>query len=90
MLVALVVVMNILAVSPELHERLHADAQEHGHACAVTLFTHGQLPAAVVVVAAIAAVWGLEQVRPIFHSSPGLASHLLLTARGPPANATAV
>ena len=50
MLVLLVIALNLLAASPTLHERLHGDAREASHQCAITLFAHGQVePAAVGV-----------------------------------------
>jgi hypothetical protein len=30
-----------LSVSPQLHERIHADAEQAGHSCAVTLIASG-------------------------------------------------
>lgn len=37
----LVWVLGLLAASPELHEKLHADADHADHACAITIFHHG-------------------------------------------------
>lgn len=39
----LVVLLNVLAVAPRLHECLHADSHSTGHQCAVTLFAQGQV-----------------------------------------------
>jgi hypothetical protein len=33
--------LGLLAVSPQLHAALHADANHADHTCAVTLFSHG-------------------------------------------------
>jgi hypothetical protein len=33
--------LGLLAVSPELHAAIHADAYHADHSCAVTLFSHG-------------------------------------------------
>lgn len=33
--------LGLLAVSPELHAALHADADHADHICAITLFSHG-------------------------------------------------
>jgi hypothetical protein len=33
--------LGLLAVSPELHAALHADADQADHTCAITLFGHG-------------------------------------------------
>jgi hypothetical protein len=46
LLVGLVLLLGAMAASPSLHERLHADASEAGHHCAVTLFAHGQVDSA--------------------------------------------
>ena len=48
MLVLVVLALNLLAASPTLHERLHSDAREAGHQCAITLFAHGQVEHAAV------------------------------------------
>lgn len=37
----MIVLLSVLAVSPSAHERLHADAADANHACAITLFAHG-------------------------------------------------
>lgn len=34
-------VLGMLAASPELHAWVHHDAEQSGHTCAVTLFSHG-------------------------------------------------
>jgi len=51
LLIALVLLLDAMGVSPSLHERFHSDAGENGHQCAVTLFAHGQVDAATVDVA---------------------------------------
>ena len=48
LLALLVLALNALAASPALHERLHHDAHECGHQCAITLFAHGQVEHATV------------------------------------------
>jgi hypothetical protein len=53
LLVALVLLLDAMAASPELHELIHADAGKADHQCAVTLFAHGQVECAAVDVAAI-------------------------------------
>lgn len=49
MCAAMVFLLGLLAASPELHARVHNDADHEGHACAVTLFSHGADPAAIGV-----------------------------------------
>jgi hypothetical protein len=46
--VFLVLLLNLLASSPSLHEKFHADADHAEHQCAVTLFAHGQVDSACV------------------------------------------
>lgn len=41
LLLAHLLAVLVLAVSPELHHRVHADADAGDHDCAVTLFLHG-------------------------------------------------
>src|ERR1017187_9186230 len=58
--ILLVLVLNLLAASAALHERLHADAGKTDHECAVTLFAHGQMDSTAVEVAAIRPVAPVE------------------------------
>jgi hypothetical protein len=60
LLCAIVLFLAALAASPSLHQWLHHDANEPGHECAVTLFTHGQVNATTIVpvVAVVAALFG--------------------------------
>jgi len=46
--ILLVLFLNLLAAAPAIHERFHADAGHADHQCAVTLFAHGQVDAAIV------------------------------------------
>jgi hypothetical protein len=48
LLVCLVLLLNALAASPNLHELFHPDAGKVEHQCAVTLFAHGQVDSAAV------------------------------------------
>ena len=48
-MVGLVLLLNALAASPNLHELFHPDAGKVEHQCAVTLFAHGQVDSAAVV-----------------------------------------
>ena len=47
--VALVLLLTVLAASPELHAWLHGNAGEADHECVVTLYQHGVVSAAVEV-----------------------------------------
>ena len=84
MLVLLVLALNLLAASPTLHERLHSDAREAGHQCAITLFAHGQVEGADVSVEAAPLVLGsrLVLLAPVTDFVP---TFIVLPAdRGPP------
>jgi hypothetical protein len=47
--VALVLLLTVLAASPELHAWLHGNAGDADHECVVTLYQHGVVSAAVEV-----------------------------------------
>lgn len=84
LLVGVVCVLGVLAVSPELHERLHPDAGEHGHECAVTLFAHGQVDQVVSAVLPLVPAPGLELPCPVFSFSIPAPVLPESSARGPP------
>lgn len=54
--VALVLLLTILAGSPQAHERLHADAGQAEHECAVTMFSHAADTALVAVMLGVV-IW---------------------------------
>lgn len=51
LLIFFVLVLNLLAASPALHQSLHHDSNHAEHQCAVTLFAHGNVESATVDVA---------------------------------------
>ena len=67
LLCGLVLFVSLLAVSPALHQLVHADADSPDHHCVVTLFAHGQLTPApetqilAVILALIAVLVSLPQ-----------------------------
>ncbi len=83
---ALILTLSLLASCPSLHKFVHKDADDAGHECAVTLFSHGQIDASPAVVHMFCAP--AHQIfipsRPciIFVS----ADVRLLPGRGPPAS----
>lgn len=85
--VALVLLLSVLAVSPELHERFHHHCDHDGNedACAVVLYTHGvSAPFDTAVLAATPVEWhalGRATTAEIFLTSP---RYLHLPGRGPP------
>lgn len=54
--VALVLLLTVLAASPELHAWLHRNAGQADHECVITLYQHG-VEAATVGVVLVAAAW---------------------------------
>ncbi len=51
---ALVLLLTVLAVSPSLHARLHADAGQADHECVITLFQQGVIPETAALVLVVA------------------------------------
>jgi xanthine/uracil permease len=84
LLVALVLLLNVLAACPALHELIHHDAAAPEHECAVTLFAHGQMDAASVVVAAVAPVIFVETTPQIVFSVSASTVENLPAGRAPP------
>ena len=85
LLVALVLLLDAMVACPALHELLHADADQAGHECAVTMFIHGQVDSAVVLVAAV-----LPPPPVVFSPLPAIVqfhtrTDALPPGRGPPA-----
>lgn len=84
LLILLVLALNALAASPALHERIHPDANQPGHHCAVTVFAHGQVNSSTVEVVAAAPVVPLEFF-PLPHVSVIVATTVALPpGRAPP------
>ena len=84
LLVALVLLLNALAASPQLHEIFHTDHSKADHLCAVTMFAHGQMDAADAAVTA-----GLPSAGFDFSPPPpvmvfSLAAETLPPGRAPP------
>jgi hypothetical protein len=82
--ILLVLLLNLLAASPALHEWLHADAGQVEHQCAVTMLAHGQVDAPVVDVALPVPVAPIEFLP---QTSVSILNALVATlppGRGPP------
>ena len=73
-----------LSVSPALHHAFHKDSDHRDHACAVTIFAHGQVELVVYdVPIVVSQVWaGLHAVATVFVSSEP--PELLPPERAPP------
>ena len=46
-IIGVILLINLMAASPALHELIHVDAGQPDHHCTVTLFAHGQVDSAV-------------------------------------------
>ena len=79
-----VLLLNLLAVSPALHERLHGDAHRAGHECAVTMFAHGKVDAATVDVSVVIPTAPIETASQIEFSVFTPAVKNLPPGRAPP------
>lgn len=82
--ILLVLLLNLLAASPSLHEWLHADAGKAEHHCAVTLFAHGQVDAPAVDVALPPPAAHVEFFPQTSVSIPHALVATLPPGRGPP------
>ncbi len=86
LLLGLVLSLQAMAVFPALHALVHPDADDPGHECAVTLFSHGQVDtsctAAPVLHAPAPLTFSQAPPEIIFVS----ADIRLLPSRGPPAS----
>jgi len=83
-LVGLVLLLNALAASPNLHAFIHNDADSPEHNCAITIFAHGQVDSAVVEVTAILPVAPVEFLPQTSVSSFNALVESLPPGRGPP------
>ena len=85
LLVALVLLLDAMAVCPALHELIHHDAGKPDHECAVTMFAHGQVDSISVDVPVVTPqvfVFNVPQIE-ISIFSPAIDN--LPAGRGPPA-----
>ena len=84
MLVVILLFLNLLAVSPKLHEVFHADAGKAQHQCAVTLFAQGQVEAAEIVVAVPVPSVAIEFLPSVPVSVTRIVAEQLPPGRAPP------
>lgn len=82
--VLLILLLNLLAASPSLHEQFHADASNAQHQCAVTLFAHGQVDSSVLDVALPLPATLTEFLLQFSVSIPNALVATLPPSRGPP------
>lgn len=84
LLVVVVALMLTLAANESLHKLLHADAGKASHACAVTLFAHGQVDSVTVEVSASVPQVSIEITAPLVISIFAPAIENLPAGRAPP------
>jgi hypothetical protein len=82
----LLLFLNVLAASPQLHEQFHPDANSSHHQCAVTLFAHGQVDSAAVEISAVVPAAAIEICPQFTFSVFAPAIENLPAGRAPPAS----
>ena len=78
----------LVSVSPQSHARIHADADQAGHVCAVTLMASGSCehsapPPLVIVPLPVVQFFKIPALTPCWVQSPFLGAHIF--EHGPPA-----
>ena len=84
LLTAVVLLLLAMAASEPLHKLFHEDAGTAGHACAVTLFAHGQVDAATVEISCALPAAAIEATSPFLISVFRPAIENLPAGRAPP------
>ena len=82
--ILIVLLLNLLAAAPALHELVHPDAGNPDHECAITLFAHGQVDAPVANVPVTVPVGVAENFPQYILPSPEARAALLPPERAPP------
>jgi len=83
-LIGLVLVLNVMAACPALHELIHKDADKAEHQCAVTLFAHGHVDAATANVVVVSASDLIVAILPAKISRSSTTVKNLPAGRAPP------
>ncbi|MGA2605161.1 MAG: hypothetical protein ABSG14_13115 [Verrucomicrobiia bacterium] len=86
-IIGLILLIDLMAASPALHELIHFDAGQPDHHCTVTLFAHGQIDSAVceIVVPTVSIQW-IDPCPPVTLSFVAPLVVLLPPGRAPPAS----
>ena len=86
-IIGIILLIDLMAASPALHELIHFDAGKPDHHCTVTLFAHGQVDSAVgeIVVPTISIRW-INTCPPVTLSVVHAFVVLLPPGRAPPAS----
>jgi hypothetical protein len=88
LMIAIVLLLNLLAASPKLHECVHQDASQPGHQCAVVVFAHGKVDTAVSDAAAPLPVLAVESFSRPAISIACVPAKLLPPGRAPPVSSS--
>jgi len=84
LLAGLVLLLNAMAACTSLHEKIHKDADQPGHECAVTMFAHGKVDAATVDVSVVFSADRIEAAPPVHFCLFSSATKNLPPGRAPP------
>jgi len=83
-LTGLVLLQLAMVASESLHKFFHADADDPGHECSVTMFAHGQVDASPVEVPVVAPIAGVDITPPAVESVLCASFKDLPPGRAPP------
>lgn len=84
LLVAMVLLLDAMVVSPALHELAHKDAGQASHQCVVTLFAHGLVDSAPGEISVVAPIVPVEAIPQLLVSVYSPAIEHLPAGRAPP------
>ncbi len=86
-IIGMILLIDLMAASPALHELIHYDAGKPDHHCTVTLFAHGQVDSAVceLVVPTVSIRW-IDTCPPATFAVVDPVVVLLPPGRAPPAS----
>src|SRR5271155_1595107 len=87
LIIGMILLIDLMAASPALHELIHFDAGQPDHHCTVTLFAHGQVDSAVceILLPTISTRW-IDTCSPVTLSIVDPLILLLPPGRAPPAS----
>ena len=82
----LFIFLELLAVSPELHQYFHPDANQPDHQCGVTLMAHGQVDAAPGALTVVLSPLFAFEIPSLPLAAPVTVDHHFSPGRAPPAS----
>jgi hypothetical protein len=84
LMVFFILLLNLLAADPSLHEWFHHDAGQADHQCAVTVFAHGKVESATIEVPVSVPITFVESLPTVEFSIFSPAIEHLPAGRAPP------